>query len=58
MIRAGPLGRNGRIAQLAEQLTLNQRVLGSSPSASTIVFNDLPAPTQSRAWRDGSLGII
>ncbi len=26
----------GRIAQLAEQLTLNQRVLGSSPSAPTI----------------------
>ena len=31
----------GRIAQLVEQLTLNQRVLGSSPSASTIPFNDL-----------------
>ena len=29
---------SGRIAQLVEQLTLNQRVLGSSPSASTIVF--------------------
>ena len=28
--------RHGRIAQLVEQLTLNQRVLGSSPSASTI----------------------
>lgn len=28
--------RYGRIAQLVEQLTLNQRVLGSSPSASTI----------------------
>ena len=27
---------SGRIAQLVEQLTLNQRVLGSSPSASTI----------------------
>ena len=26
---------NGRIAQLVEQLTLNQRVLGSNPSAST-----------------------
>ena len=26
---------HGRIAQLVEQLTLNQRVLGSSPSAST-----------------------
>ncbi|MDF2999451.1 MAG: hypothetical protein K0R27_5088 [Xanthobacteraceae bacterium] len=27
--------RDGRIAQLVEQLTLNQRVLGSSPSAPT-----------------------
>src|SRR5215470_11315491 len=27
---------SGRIAQLVEQLTLNQRVLGSSPSAPTI----------------------
>ena len=31
----------GRIAQLAEQLTLNQRVLGSSPSAPTNLFNEL-----------------
>ena len=31
----------GRIAQLVEQLTLNQRVLGSSPSASTKPFKDL-----------------
>ena len=31
----------GRIAQLVEQLTLNQRVLGSSPSASTNLFNNL-----------------
>jgi hypothetical protein len=30
---------SGRIAQLVEQLTLNQRVLGSSPSASTIFFS-------------------
>ena len=29
--------RNGRIAQLVEQLTLNQRVLGSSPSGRTIL---------------------
>jgi hypothetical protein len=28
----------GRLAQLVEQLTLNQRVVGSNPSASTI-FN-------------------
>src|SRR3954462_9628743 len=32
---------NGRIAQLVEQLTLNQRVLGSSPSASTIPLNHI-----------------
>ena len=31
-----PRTADGRIAQLVEQLTLNQRVLGSSPSASTI----------------------
>jgi hypothetical protein len=31
-----PPNGSGRIAQLVEQLTLNQRVLGSSPSASTI----------------------
>ena len=31
----------GRIAQLAEQLTLNQRVRGSSPRAPTIKYNDL-----------------
>ncbi len=28
-------GLPGRVAQLAEQLTFNQRVLGSSPSAPT-----------------------
>ena len=33
--------RFGRIAQLVEQLTLNQRVLGSSPCAPTIEINDL-----------------
>src|SRR6478736_1411978 len=32
--------KRGRIAQLVEQLTLNQRVLGSSPSASTIFFSE------------------
>lgn len=33
---AAVLSRNdGRIAQLAEQLTLNQRVVGSNPTAST-----------------------
>ena len=33
--------RIGRIAQLVEQLTLNQRVAGSSPAAPTIIFNNL-----------------
>ena len=32
---------DGRIAQLVEQLTLNQRVQGSSPCAPTIEINDL-----------------
>jgi hypothetical protein len=32
---------SGRIAQLVEQLTLNQRVPGSSPGAPTIAINDL-----------------
>jgi hypothetical protein len=40
----------GRLAQLVEQLTLNQRVVGSNPSASTIFIKYLtmnfPAP-----WR-------
>jgi hypothetical protein len=31
----------GRLAQLVEQLTLNQRVTGSSPVAPTNIFNDL-----------------
>ena len=33
--------RGGRIAQLAEQLTLNQRVPGSSPGAPTNEINGL-----------------
>ena len=41
LAQASPKIRNGRIAQLVEQLTLNQRVLGSNPSASTININDL-----------------
>ncbi len=32
---------DGRIAQLVEQLTLNQRVHGSSPCAPTIEINKL-----------------
>ena len=34
-----PPSRGGRIAQLVEQLTLNQRVAGSSPAAPTIFPN-------------------
>jgi hypothetical protein len=34
---------DGRIAQLVEQLTLNQRVHGSSPCAPTIENKDLRA---------------
>ena len=33
----------GRIAQLVEQLTLNQRVQGSNPCAPTNEINDLGA---------------
>ena len=36
--QAAAVTRHGRIAQLVEQLTLNQRVLGSSPSASTKIY--------------------
>ena len=32
---------SGRIAQLVEQLTLNQRVAGSSPARLTSISNDL-----------------
>ena len=39
----------GRIAQLVEQLTLNQRVVGSNPTAPTNKIKDL-APNY-RAWR-------
>ncbi len=37
----GSFKHDRRIAQLAEQLTLNQRVRGSSPRAPTNHFNDL-----------------
>jgi hypothetical protein len=43
LLYAGPLrtgeGQIGRIAQLVEQLTLNQRVPGSSPGAPTNLSN-------------------
>ena len=34
-------GKCGRIAQLVEQLTLNQRVVGSNPTAPTNEINEL-----------------
>jgi chromosomal replication initiation ATPase DnaA len=49
LLNAGPCrakprgGCDGRIAQLVEQLTLNQRVQGSSPCAPTIDIKGLPA---------------
>ncbi len=39
--RRGQNRFDGRIAQLVEQLTLNQRVHGSSPCAPTIEINRL-----------------
>ena len=36
-----PKDCDGRLAQLVEQLTLNQRVVGSNPTAPTNDFNDL-----------------
>ena len=35
------VGLVGRIAQVVEQLTLNQRVVGSSPTAPTNDFKNL-----------------
>jgi hypothetical protein len=31
------------IAQLVEQLTFNQRVLGSSPSGGTFIYREIPS---------------
>ena len=45
----------GRIAQLVEQLTLNQRVLGSSPSAPTNLFNGLDEAQSSREKREAPM---
>jgi hypothetical protein len=49
---------DGRIAQLVEQLTLNQRVHGSSPCAPTIEINKLRnKPLLSREAVGKKLGI-
>ena len=43
---AAPIAESrGRLAQLVEQLTLNQRVIGSSPIAPTIPATDIPKTT-------------
>src|SRR5437899_3405959 len=42
---------SGRIAQLVEQLTLNQRVPGSSPGAPTKLFKDLGDQTLAKRSR-------
>ena len=55
----GPVSRgrtsfsDGRIAQVVEQLTLNQRVVGSSPTAPTKDqnFNHMKALGGARIWR-------
>lgn len=46
---AFPVRHPGRIAQLVEQLTLNQRVQGSSPCAPTNKFKDLISTSQERS---------
>ena len=58
VIRSGACRRcsfDGRIAQLVEQLTLNQRVLGSSPSAPTIERITLNGNVRSPLWSPASL---
>ena len=42
--------RCGPIAQLVEQLTLNQRVAGSSPARLTIIFNKLYSLSNHQIW--------
>jgi hypothetical protein len=49
--RLAGLKASGRIAQLVEQLTLNQRVPGSSPGAPTKLFNSLGTSRESRSDR-------
>ena len=46
----------GCIAQLVEQLTLNQRVQGSSPCAPTNDFKALEAKSQSQSKQKSGLG--
>jgi hypothetical protein len=47
---------DGRIAQLVEQLTLNQRVHGSSPCAPTIEINELADVDRRVASQKSPLG--
>ena len=48
--------RHGCVAQLVEQLTLNQLVVGSIPTAPTNDFNELAQFRQSTACRGVTLG--
>ena len=45
------VGLVGRIAQVVEQLTLNQRVVGSSPTAPTKILKDLARVSQASPLR-------
>jgi hypothetical protein len=53
-----PRDFDGRIAQLVEQLTLNQRVQGSSPCAPTIEIKDLADIPTGHASQKRRLGSI
>jgi hypothetical protein len=46
----------GRLAQLVEQLTLNQRVAGSSPAAPTI-FKEIGQVRNARARKPRCFGL-
>jgi hypothetical protein len=50
--------RFGRIAQLVEQLTLNQRVQGSSPCAPTNLFKALNAILALKSFPETKLGSV
>ncbi len=52
-----PRRSDGRIAQLVEQLTLNQRVQGSSPCAPTITSNASRDMPQIRCRNTGSVSV-
>ena len=49
-IRADKLDSFARVAQLAEQLTLNQRVVGSNPTASTFFLTKAGSFVATNFW--------